>query len=604
MDITSEMAYPTPLRNSPLLPLLLMTLATQRNAPRQSSSIKREYDYIVVGGGSAGSVVASRLSEEPCVNVLLLEAGGKKPPLINDIPALGRFFWLTDIDWQFKTVPQKHSAYFHTNQQVIWPSGKGLGGSSLLNAMLYVRGNKKDYDDWEAQGAEGWSYKDVFPYFLKLEDNTNPYYLKNGYHATGGPITVENPKYNPEIRGPIYESAQELGYKVLDSNAAQQTGFYDHQGSIRNGQRCSTAKAYLVPAENRTNLDIIGGAYVKKILFDGSRAVGVQFDYGNSEYNVRVRQEVIMSAGTTNTAQILMLSGIGPKKHLQKLKIPVVADLPVGNNFQDHCGFPVLFTFNSRPIKEKLQDSQNIHEYVNNRTGPLSSPEFVSAMAFLNTKGVYPREDFPNYELYFLEISKEIAKYQVGLHPLVYDFVYGPYENDPVFICVSHLLHPKSKGTVRLQSTNPYDPPLIDPNYYEDPADVEAIVKGMKTCLKIGKSKSMRKVGVKPFATIFPSFTNLLPDFILDRYLTLLAKSVVVTLSHQVGTAKMGDPRDPTTVVDPELKVKGIQGLRVVDASVMPIVPSGNTNIPTIMVAEKASDIIKDSMPCRTRYSS
>ncbi|KAF8782618.1 Glucose dehydrogenase like protein [Argiope bruennichi] len=542
MDITSEMAYPTPLRNSPLLPLLLMTLATQRNAPRQSSSIKREYDYIVepvIESYMPENVLCawerSRISEntddatsqrfvekpmcflrheveskemirlareglereiylkaikvrlrhkckEVCVRALMDDGFYRsyiEKSLIADLnlSPSGKEVLSQGLFGGGISPATEHGRF----TQVIWPSGKGLGGSSLLNAMLYVRGNKKDYDDWEAQGAEGWSYKDVFPYFLKLEDNTNPYYLKNGYHATGGPITVENPKYNPEIRGPIYESAQELGYKVLDRMLRSR------QGSIRNGQRCSTAKAYLVPAENRTNLDIIGGAYVKKILFDGSRAVGVQFDYGNSEYNVRVRQEVIMSAGTTNTAQILMLSGIGPKKHLQKLKIPVVADLPVGNNFQDHCGFPVLFTFNSRPIKEKLQDSQNIHEYVNNRTG---------------------------------------------------------------------------------------------------------------------KSKSMRKVGVKPFATIFPSFTNLLPDFILDRYLTLLAKSVVVTLSHQVGTAKMGDPRDPTTVVDPELKVKGIQGLRVVDASVMPIVPSGNTNIPTIMVAEKASDIIKDSMPCRTRYSS
>ncbi|XP_055933903.1 glucose dehydrogenase [FAD, quinone]-like [Argiope bruennichi] len=599
MNITAERAYPTPLANSPLLPMLLLSLATQRNAPKQSSTFKKEYDYIVVGGGSAGSVVASRLSEEPCVSVLLLEAGATKPPLLNDVPALSRFFWFTDIDWQYKTVPQKHAAYFLENQQVIWPSGKGLGGSSLLNAMLYVRGNKKDYDDWEAQGAKGWNYKNVLPYFLKLENNTNPDYLNNGYHATGGPITAENPKYQSEIRRPLYETAQELGYRILDSNAARQTGFNDLQGNIRNGQRCSTAKAYLVPAENRTNLDIIKGAHVKKILFDGSRAVGVQFDYRNKEYNVRTRQEVIMSAGTVNTAQILMLSGIGPKEHLKKLKIPVIANLPVGNNLQDHCCCPLPFTFDSKTIDEKLQDPQNINAYVNNRTGPLSSVEFISVIAFLNGKGVSPREDFPDYQLYFIEINKQIAKYQTGLKPLLYDLAFSPYENDPIFICLSSILHPKSRGTVRLQSTNPYDPPLIDPNYYADPADVEAVVKGLKTCLKIGSSKSMKKVGAKRFETFLPKLTDLIPDLLRDEYLKVLAKSFVLTLNHQVGTAKMGDPKDPTTVVDPELRVKGIQGLRVVDASVMPIVPSGNTNIPTIMVAEKASDIIKDSISCR-----
>ncbi|GBN01628.1 Glucose dehydrogenase [FAD, quinone] [Araneus ventricosus] len=224
--------------------------------------------------------------------------------------------------------------------------------------------------------------------------------------------------------------------------------------------------------------------------------------------------------------------------------------------------------------------------------GPLSSVEFITSMAFLGGQ----EEDFPDHEIYFAEISKIIPKEQIGFHPIIYKLLISPYENGPMMICLSQLLHPKSRGTVRLQSTNPYDPPLIDPNYFDDPADIESIVRGLKTCRKIGLSEPMRELGVKPFATVLPGFTNLIPD--LDLYFKLLARLFVVTLSHQVGTAKMGDPRDPTTVVDPLLRVKGIQGLRVVDASVMPIVPSGNTNIPTIMIAEKASDIIKESMSC------
>ncbi|GBM68503.1 Glucose dehydrogenase [FAD, quinone] [Araneus ventricosus] len=359
-------------------------------------------------------------------------------------------------------------------RQVIWPSGKGLGGSSLLNAMLYVRGNHKDYDKWAAQGAEGWSFKDVFPYFLKLEDNRNIEFLTNGYHASGGPITAEKPGYQPEIKKRVLEAAQQLGYKVIDSNGASQTGFYDLQGNLRNGQRCNSAKAYLVPVENRTNLDIIGGAHVKKVLFDGSRAFGVQFDYKNSEYLVKARREVIMAAGTTNTAQLLMLSGIGPREHLEKFKIPVIADLPVGNNFQDHCGTFLPFVLNEIPLNEKLRSPRNIQEYINRRTGPLSSVEFITSMAFLGGQ----EEDFPDHEIYFAEISKLIPKEQIGFHPIIYKLLVAPYENGPMMICLSQLLHPKSRGTVRLQSTNPYDPPLIDPNYFDDPADIESIVRG------------------------------------------------------------------------------------------------------------------------------
>ncbi|CAL1262841.1 unnamed protein product [Larinioides sclopetarius] len=232
--------------------------------------------------------------------------------------------------------------------------------------------------------------------------------------------------------------------------------------------------------------------------------------------------------------------------------------------------------------------------------GPLVSPELVSAIAFLNGDLIYPEEDFPDHELYFLEISKRIAKDQLGLIPLFYDYAVAIYEDGPIFACISHLLHPKSRGTVRLQSTNPYDPPLIDPNYFAESEDLDAIVKGMETCWKIGLSKPMKNVGVKPFATFLPGFINLLPDFIIKLYFRILGRSLLITLSHQVGTAKMGDPEDPTTVVDPQLRVKGIQGLRVIDASIMPLVPSGNTNIPTIMVAEKASDMIKETISCKS----
>ncbi|XP_055934808.1 glucose dehydrogenase [FAD, quinone]-like [Argiope bruennichi] len=598
IDIAAERAYPTPFANSPLLPLLLVSLATQRNAPIPATSFNDEYDYIIVGAGSAGSTLASRLSEEPCVSVLLLEAGTAKPPLLNDIPGIGRNFWFTNLDWQFKTVPQKHTGEALVNRQVIWPSGKALGGSSILNAMLYVRGNRKNYDDWAAQGATGWSYRDVFPYFIKMEDNRDPRYYVNGYHGVGGPLTIETPRYEAEVKPPIREAAQQLGLRVVDSNDGRQTGYYELQTTYRNGQRCSAAKAYLVPAENRTNLDILAEAHVRKVIFRSRRAVGVQFDFQNTRCVVRARREVIMSAGTTNTAQLLMLSGIGPREHLEKFKIPVVADLPVGNNFQDHCASIIPFTLDPQipPVKQRLENPANIKEYIINRSGPLAASEFVNSILFMNARPVAPDVDFPDYQLYFVEIPKEVPEMQVGFKPEIYKAIFGPYENSTMVVCFSQILKPKSRGTVRLKSTNPYDSPAIDPNYFENPQDLKTIVEGLKTCQKIITSEPMKKVGAKPFETVAPGCEPFVGD--LDKYFTCLTKGSVLTLSHQVGTAKMGNPRDPTTVVDPLLRVKGIKGLRVVDASIMPIVPTGNTNVPTIMVAEKAADIIKETIQC------
>ncbi|KAG8174745.1 hypothetical protein JTE90_012066 [Oedothorax gibbosus] len=350
MNFFENNVYPTPLRNTPVLPILLLSLAQQTNAPKTTNTFKDEYDFIVVGGGSAGAVVASRLSEYTCVRVLLLEAG-KSPPLLNDVPVLARNFWFTDIDWQYKTVPQKYCGDGLVNKQVLWPSGKGLGGSSLLNGMMYVRGNHKNYDDWAKVGAKGWNYSEVLPYFKKLEDNKD---YNNEYHGVGGPVTVHKPRYAAEVKESLLETSKLFGYEVLDSNGATQTGYYDHQANHRNGQRCSTAKAYLVPAEDRENLDIVTHAFVKKVVIENHQAVGVEFDHGGSSHTVRAKREVIMSAGAVNSAQLLMLSGIGPKEHLQKLNIKVVEDLPVGDNFQDHNATPIPIAVDSS-VKTILQ---------------------------------------------------------------------------------------------------------------------------------------------------------------------------------------------------------------------------------------------------------
>ncbi|GBN60238.1 Glucose dehydrogenase [FAD, quinone] [Araneus ventricosus] len=317
-------------------------------------------------------------------------------------------------------------------------------------------------------------------------------------------------------------------------------------------------------------------------------------------HEVKAKREVIVSAGTTNTAQLLMLSGIGPKEHLEQFNISVIADLPVGENLQDHCAGVLPFTLSSDilPINEKLQNNRSIEEYIHERSGPLASPDNIPIIAFLNAQGPQPDIDFPDYELLFVEVSKEIAKTQVGFTEEAYDTIFGPYENDSILFCCAQLLHPKSRGTVRLQSSDPYDPPLIDPNYFDDPSDIDNVVAGLKTCNDIGLSKPMEQVELSLFKTVYPNCVEDIPN--IDKFLTCLARNAVITLSHQAGTCRMGDPKDDTTVVDPQLRVKGIEGLRVVDASIMPILPSGNINTPTIMVAEKASDIIKQTIECPT----
>ncbi|GIZ00760.1 glucose dehydrogenase [Caerostris extrusa] len=560
MDIAAERAYPTPYANSPLLPMLILSLARQRVAPKTSTTFNNEYDYIV--------------------------------------------------NWKLKTVPQKHTAKALVDRQVLWPGGKGLGGVSMFNDLIYSRGFKKTYDKWAEQGAVGWSYDDIFPYFVKLEDNRDPEYLANGYHSVGGPMTIEKPGYQSPIKGPIFEAAKNLGYKRIDPTTTEQTGMYDFQGTIRNGQRCTPSKAYLVPAENRTNLNIVANAYVQKILIEGQQATGVQFEFGGQTHQVRARREVIVSAGTVKTPQLLMLSGIGPKKHLQKFKVRItdnlhnhrlVADLPVGDNLQCLVAAPLNFQLspNIPTVEERLSNPNNMKQYIHSRTGPLAGAELIPALGFLNgAKGTDPTA-FPTSEMYFIEIPQFVAKDETNLKPEVYEQIYGPYANISKYICVVNAVQPKSRGTVRLQSVNPYDDPLIDPNYFAEPEDMQVTIdgrQGLKVCQKIGTSEAMQKVGSKPFQTKIPGCHQLSDDE--DKYFECLARGSVFPIVHPVGTAKMGNPQDPTTVVDPFLRVKGIKGLRIVDGATMPIIPSSNSNVPQMMLAEKASDLIKQTINC------
>ncbi|CAL1273603.1 unnamed protein product [Larinioides sclopetarius] len=498
-DLSSEYYYPTPYAASPLLPLILLAMAGQKHSPDTTTDISEEYDYIVVGAGSAGSVVASRLSEKGCVTVLLLEAG-KSPPQLTDLPVINRYFTKTDLDWNFQTVAQENAGMGLINKTFTLSAGKAIGGSSIINGLQSARGNRKDYDNWAAQGATGWSYEEVLPYFKKLENNTDPEFVRNGYHGINGPVTMSRPKYDSELKIAVAKAAKQMGYDFTDSNGPQQKGFYDLQATMRNGQRCSAAKAYLVPNENKENLDIVKNAFVTKIIIEDRQARGVEVDLNGISRKVTARREVILSAGTINSAKLLMLSGIGPKEELQK------------------------------------------HKY----------------------------------------------------HKAIYE----PYKEKPFYWCLCQILHPKGRGYVALRSSDPYDSPIIDPKYFSHPDDIKIVVAGMKKCKEIGKSEPLVEIGSKLFSTVYPGCENTVGDD--DKNFRCMARSILITSNHQVGTVKMGDPKDPSTVLDPQLRVKTIRNLRVVDASVMPNSLSGNTNVPTMMIGEKASDMIKESIHCNS----
>ncbi|XP_054708986.1 glucose dehydrogenase [FAD, quinone]-like [Uloborus diversus] len=578
--------------------------------PKVSNTFDPVYDYIIVGAGSAGAVVASRLSEDPCVTVLLLEAGGTTDP-ISEVPAAAFLLQLTDMDWQYKTVPQKKGALGYDNHQLPWPRGKGIGGTSLLNFFMYVRGNRRDYDRWAKNGARGWAWKDVLPYFLKSEDNTDPELMNNIFHHKGGYLTVQSAQYNSTLMHAFAKAAAERGYEYRDINGNRQTGFSRIQGTLRNGRRCSTAKAFLIPAQNRKNLHIVNNALVTKVLINTKKdAYGVRFEINGQKYDVRVRKEVIVSGGTINSPQLLMLSGIGPRKHLEELNIPVIADLPVGDNLQDHVGTTSL-NFEATKAEPlllgQITNPLNLEKFKQEGKGPLTSFSGIEGMAYVNTKFNNADLDWPDVEIHMASGSPasdygQILKRTVGMTDEVYREVYAPYTGKNTFTFFPCNLRPKSRGTIRLKSTDPHEHPLIDPNLFEYREDLDLLVEVMKECVDIvNNTNAFKEIGAKMFETKFPGCDNL--TLYSEEYLRCVALRHTFTLYHPVGTCKMGDPRDRTTVLDSHLRVKGIKNLRVVDGSVMPTIVSGNTNAPIIMIAEKASDMIKKDNRHRTKCS-
>ncbi|XP_049784926.1 glucose dehydrogenase [FAD, quinone]-like [Schistocerca cancellata] len=568
-----------------------------------------EYDFVVVGAGSAGATVAARLSENPDWSVLLLEAGGDPPPT-SDVPRLFPTLQKTEADWQFETEPDPRACRAHRGGRCAWPRGKALGGSSVLNWMVHVRGPVQDYDAWAALGNDGWSYRDVLPFFRKSQDVEAEELRRRPHaaavHGTGGGLRVS--KFGPDdpfVRT-LSDAAREAGQKVVDDfNSDGYLGFTNNFGTVRNGTRWNVAKAFLVPAKSRQNLHVLKHAHVTKVLVDPAtkKAYGVQYLKDGNVREVKVAKEVVVSAGAVNTPQVLMLSGIGPKEHLEELGIPVVKDLRVGYNLQDHTiytGLAYLIENSERDLeRKKNQVLQGAFEYLTNRTGILSDTGLTSYQGFVRTDSA-PDDDetysdiqyhyarfeptFKEWMEAFLEAGSYGDEYRTALRLLA--------ERHDVVLVLPTLLGPTSRGRVSLRSRDPADPVVIEAGYYSDPRDFDNMLAGIRLAHRLGTTEAMRRAGVLVRDVPVAACAGLPP--LTDQYWRCAIPHLTTTLYHPAGTAKMGPAADPDAVVDPRLRVHGVRGLRVADASVMPLVVRGNTNVPSVMIGEKCAHMVAE----------
>ncbi|CAG2111790.1 unnamed protein product, partial [Medioppia subpectinata] len=572
-------------------------------------SFESQYDYIVVGAGSAGSVVAARLTQNADINVLLIEAGGPES-VVSDMPAMTTSLWGSHMDWSIAIAAQANSYRAYQGYYGRLSQGKVIGGSSTINALAYARGLPQDYDDWDQVfGAKGWNWSEVLPHFKRSEDNSD-HKLSDKYHGFDGQLTVESIDNPRLIHRTMMSATRELGYDEIDmndpTNAGPGAAIQQRTVSVtKDGSRCSSATAFLRPVIDRPNLHIMANTLVTKINFDDNRtAVSVDIYRDGQHSTVKANQEIIVSAGAVNTPKLLMLSGVGPGAHLKSLGIPVVADLPVGDNLHDNpIAFGIHFTLNTSKESAEVLES-DVSEYFLEGKGRLS--RFEKSVLRMRTSAAADQR--PDVQIFadtgsLADIPDAQSAHQsLNLKPDVWHEFYWPFAGRSTVTFVPLLSRPLSRGTVRLASARFADQPVVDPNYYDNPRDIRSMVEGMKVGWSLGQTQAfVRTFDAKPFhipvpgcQSHWPSESSLFEATFTpsDVYFECVAKTLTNSYTHLSGTCRMGAESDPKAVVDPRLRVVGVGRLRVVDASVAPQSPSGALYAGALMIAEMGSQFI------------
>lgn len=538
--------------------------------------MRKEYDYIIVGAGSAGCVLANELSAERSHRVLIVEAGRRDwSPMIHMPAGIQSLIEGTAHNWAFHTVPQKHL----NNRRMFIPQGKAIGGTSSINGMIYIRGSRQDYEKWAADGCEGWSYDDVLPVFKRLESNTR---LHDAYHGSDGPLNVTDFGYLNPLTATFLEACDELGIPRNDDfNGKTQYGAGHFQYTVKDGRRMSSARAFLHPARrSRANLDVYANTLVSRIVVENGRAIGIEIVGDDKRVmTIRAAREVIVSSGAFNSPKLLLLSGIGPADELRQVGVPVVHDLPgVGKGLQDHLDAAAIWHASTKLTYDDAARFPNryIHgaRYLLFRSGPVTSSG-CEAVAYTKSEAGLEEPDISVHFLPAWVINHGFTKLPgngITLH--------------------NNNMRPLSRGEVRLASSNPLDAPLIDPNFMADPVDVEKMIGCVRIGRDIMESKAFRPYVSRPYAP--------LADVRTDRQIIEFVRQTAETDYHPVGSCRMGV--DGLATVDPRLKVRGLDGLRVVDSSIMPHLIGGNTNSASIMIGAKGSDmILKDNGAGRTQ---